>query len=213
MTPLSHAQKAVEEHEAKITAQEFYAMIAENPSVFEHWDTPLEITEYVSCRHSKITHLSKYLTFAGKDENEWSASFTNCADLKIATGTFQTGVNFRNSGIQKIENLEVKELNKSKSSAVFWNCKDLETATGTYPGFVTFLHSGITSIKNLHIKNPNDKGIYVSFRNCPNLQTLDGWDLSKTMYIESEKLEAEKKRRAALKKFIKKTSPEELPFL
>jgi hypothetical protein len=42
MTPLSHAKIAVKEHPAKITAKEFLEMIAENPAVFEHWNTPLE---------------------------------------------------------------------------------------------------------------------------------------------------------------------------
>jgi hypothetical protein len=42
----------------KITADEFLAMIAENPSIFEHWDSPLEITESVDCRMNNITHLS-----------------------------------------------------------------------------------------------------------------------------------------------------------
>jgi hypothetical protein len=49
----------------RITAEEFLGMIAENPSVFEHWDTPLEITEYVDCSHTNITHLSPHLTFSG----------------------------------------------------------------------------------------------------------------------------------------------------
>jgi hypothetical protein len=50
-------------------------------------------------------------------------------------------------------------------------------------------------------------------KNCPNLENLEGWDLSKEIVIEPEKLAAEKRRRAALKKFHKNTKPKTLPFL
>jgi hypothetical protein len=40
----------------RIPAREFLAMIKKNPSVFEHWDTPLHITTPVNCENSLITH-------------------------------------------------------------------------------------------------------------------------------------------------------------
>jgi hypothetical protein len=197
----------------KITAEEFYAMITENPSVFKHWNTPLEITEFVKCDRSPITHLSKHLSFSGKNEDGRVAEFTHCPDLKIATGTFKGGVRFSYSGIEKIENLRITKASKYGNSVSFSNCKSLKIATGTYPGKVTFLHSGIHSIQNLHVETPNTNGNYGNFQKCPNLQTLEGWDLSKPIWIEPEKLASEKKRRAALQKFWKENQIEELPFL
>jgi hypothetical protein len=54
ITILAEAQKAIAQHPAKITAAEFYKMIEEDPSIFEHWNTPLEITEFVKCWKSPI---------------------------------------------------------------------------------------------------------------------------------------------------------------
>jgi hypothetical protein len=187
-------------------------MIKENPAVFEHWDTPLEITGNVDCRNSPITHLSSHLTFSEPNKEGYSANFWDCRNLKTATGTFHGAVSFANAGIQKIENLHVMQTNKDGLSASFWACKDLEIATGSYAGYVNFLSSGIHTIKNLNVKNTKEQA-YANFENCPNLHTLENWDLSKTILIEPEKLEAEKKRRAKLQKHLKETQAQELPFL
>jgi hypothetical protein len=273
-------------------------MIAETPSVFEHWDTPREITEYVCCDFSEITHLSPYLIFSGKDSDGKVADFESCPNLKIATGNFKGRVDFRNSAIEKIENLNVGKNKRGDSasfymcplkiatgnfegcvsfkcsgvekienlhagenkygraawfdlceflktatgnfpgavnfmgsniekienlhitgkdyngfSANFSQCKHLQIATGNFEGSINFWNSGIERIENLNIQNPDKNDKYTDFSECPNLQTLEGWDLSKKIKIEPEKLEAEIKRRSALKTFIKETQPEELPFL
>jgi hypothetical protein len=196
----------------KISANEFYDMIEKNPRVFEHWNTPLEITESVSCIGSEITHLSPHLTFSGNDKASWAADFMLADNLKNATGTFHGYVRFQQSGIEKIENLTITKTNKEQAAATFSFCKNLQIASGTYPGYIDFNHSNIQSIQNLHIKNPNIHGAYADFENCPNLQTLKGWDLSKEIWIEPEKLAAEKERRT-LQKFRKENQPKELPFL
>jgi hypothetical protein len=196
----------------KITAKEFYAMILKNPSVFEHWDTPLEITEYVNCENLEITHLSKHLTFSGKNKEGIAADFAFCP-LKIATGTFHGFINFNQAKIETIQNLNVTQSDKNGWSASFIDCKALTTATGNYHGYVMFSYSGIHSIKNLYIENKNEEGSFAEFYECPNLHSLEGWDLSKQIDIEPEKLEAETKRRKALKMFHKKTKVKELPFL
>jgi hypothetical protein len=188
----------------KISASEFYAMIEKNPSIFEHWNTPLEIIEYVDCRSSKITHLSPHLTFTGKNENELSAFFSNCKSLQIATGNFRNWVSFQESEIQKIEEL-------TADACVFYNCKSLQVATGTFKTWVDFQGSGIHSIKNLILTQP--EFISADFRDCVNLHNLEGWDLSKKIDIEPEKLQSERKRRDSLKNFIQETKPKELPFL
>jgi hypothetical protein len=195
----------------KITAAAFLKMISENPSVFEHWNTPLTITDYVKCHDSPIT-LSKYLTFKRKGAFGDSASFHKCYNLQIATGTYEGGVVFTHSGIEKIENLTTGK-DYAGNSASFEGCKSLKIATGTYPSLVTFSSSGIESIQNLVIELPKDNGFYADFCNCQNLQTLEGWDLSKPIFIESPKIKAEERRRATLKKFVEQTQTKELPFL
>jgi hypothetical protein len=197
----------------KITAAQFDGMIAENPSVFEHWDTPLEITEYIDCSDFKLTHLSKHLTFSGKNSNEETADFWNCENLKIATGKFEGYVRFAESGIEKIENLIITQTDINGWAASFEHCLNLKIATGHYPGFVQFFDCGIHSIQNLRIEKPKSNGVYADFSLCPNLQTLEGWDIFQKILVEPEKLEAEIKRRIALKKFHKETDPSPLPFL
>jgi hypothetical protein len=194
---LSEAPKAVKSHPKIITAQEFLEMIAKNPSVFEHWDSPLEITEYVSCLLSEITHLSPQLTFSGKDKAGWAADFMMATNLKNATGTFHGHVRFQQSGIEKIEKLIVTKSDNDKCAAIFSYCANLKIATGTFHGCVDFSESGIHSIQNLHVQNPNADKYYAYFSDCPNLKTLKGWDLSKKIWIEPEKLAAEKERRAS----------------
>jgi hypothetical protein len=199
----------------QITAQEFLEMISENPSVFEHWDTPLEITEYVDCQDTEITHLSQYLTFSGINDIGIAADFSDCKKLKIATGTFHGGVQFVESGIVKIEKLKTTPLKQKIAGpwSSFEGCKDLEVASGTFYQFASFLNSGIHSIKKLHVENHNPDREHANFEKCTKLQTLEGWDLSKPIWIEPEKREAEIKRRQALKKFAQENQAKELPFL
>jgi hypothetical protein len=188
-------------------------MIEKNPRVFEHWDTPLEITEYVNCEYRSITHLSEHLIFSGRNKVGDAADFSSCHNLKIATGTFHGGVLFDESSIEKIENLHILQTNQNKLASSFWECKNLKVATGSYPGYVNFSESGISKIKKLYIQTPSNDGYFAGFFDCPNLETLEGWDLSKQIIIEPQKLEAEIKRRAALQKFHKEAKAKELPFL
>jgi hypothetical protein len=204
MTILSQAQKAVETYPAKITSVEFHKLLEENPSVFEHWDTPLEITEYIFCRNKAITHLSPHLTFSGTNESGHAAAFAFCPNLQNATGTFHGSVNFTASGVKKIENFIITQPDTTGA---------LTVATGNYPRAANFQETGITHIENLEIEKPNVDGSYANFCMCPNLHTLEGWDLSKSLSIEPQKLEAEINRRNALKTFHKQSQPEELPFL
>jgi hypothetical protein len=197
----------------KITAVEFLVMILKNSSVFEHWNTPLEITEHVDCEKYDITHLSSYLTFSGRNDVGETAKFDHCKNLETATGTFHGYVTFAFSGIQKIENLNILQSDIWNMAVSFSSCKALQIATGTYPGFVNFADSSINTIQNLHVKNPDTDGDYASLRKCHKLQTLEGWDLSKQIRIEPEKLASEINRRAALKKFHTETKIEALPFL
>jgi hypothetical protein len=196
----------------KISAKEFLSMVSENPAIFEHWDTPLEITSHVECYNSSIPHLSKYLIFSGKNKEGESADFTSCKSLKTATGTFYGSVNFVDSGVEKIENLTTGT-NENGWAANFMICPNLKVATGTYPGCVYFARSGMERIENLTITQPNKDGQYADFHNCSNLHTLENWDLSKKIGIEHKKLKAERKRRDSLKKYIQESQPKPLPFL
>jgi hypothetical protein len=197
----------------RITAEEFHKLIDGNPSVFEYWNTPLEITEYVTCQNSPITHLSPHLIFSGIDRSGWAANFYLCKHLQIATGSFHGYVTFGKSAVQKIENLNIISTRQETNSATsFYHCENLQIATGTYPGHVDFSGSGIHFIQNLHIEKPNKVGFYSSFNLCHNLRTLQNWDITKQINIEPEKLAAEKER-IALQNFHKKIQLEALPFL
>jgi hypothetical protein len=181
----------------KINASEFLAMITKNPSVFEHWNSPLEITEFVDCSHTNITHLSPHLTFSGTNTSDkwrkgWVANFAHCSKLQIATGTFHGFVLFSNSGVEKIENLHITKTNGDGWAASFRECQNLEIATGNYP-------------------TGNYPGA-VDFCKCPKLN-LDKLDFCLNFEIEPEKIEAEKKRRASLQKYVEATQIEPLPFL
>jgi hypothetical protein len=196
----------------KITAEQFLELVQHRPSAFEHWNTPLEITGVVNCIESRITHLSPFLTFSGRNNVGETAKFNRCYNLKTATGTFKGWVSFANCGIKKIENLHIKNPDRTGAAASFYGCKSLQIATGTYPGFVNFSESGIHSIQNLEIQTPKLDNIYAAFQFCENLKNLKNWNLSKPIEIEPIKFTAEKERRA-LQKFVQKTQPEELPFL
>jgi hypothetical protein len=190
----------------RITAWEFLGMIAENPSVFEHWDTPLEIEGHILCIGSPITHLSPYLTFKTDTALDTCATFGYCRQLQNATGTFYGSVSFGESGIKRIENLNIKHADKQGIAANFEDCLQLEIATGSYPGWVSFNKSGIHSIKNLQSEGS------LCLWNCPNLLDLSELDLSKPIIIEAEKLAAEKERRALLR-YKQTAEPNPLPFL
>jgi hypothetical protein len=195
-----------------ITAKEFYQMIADNPAVFEHWKTPIEITEYIECEDSNITHLCPSLTFTGKNNVGEAANFRNCKSLKNACGTFLGYVSFVRSSIETCKTLTVKKRNKAHWSASFAFCPNLQIATGNYFGYVNFEESGIHTIQALTIQNSDQDRYYADFTNCPNLKTLHGWDLSKKIFIEPAKLAFEKERRT-LQKFLKESQPKALPFL
>jgi hypothetical protein len=183
----------------QITAKEFYALIEECPSIFKDWETITEITEPIFCESSPITHLSKYLLFTGRSPENKTAIFTNCPHLQIATGIFNGYVDFTGSNIKEIKKLEVLQPNNDGWAANFSECKNLKVASGIYAGAVSFFESGIESINDLHIPNPAKSGKYGTFLNCPNLKTLEGWDLSKKINIETQKLQTEIKRRSIWK--------------
>ena len=102
----------------KITGREFENCINIDPSCCKDLKEPLEITTYVDLADSKITHLSPLVNFSGRDMFKNTASFRNCKNLKVATGTFSGSVDFSNSGIEKIENL----ITDTKATASFSNC-------------------------------------------------------------------------------------------
>jgi hypothetical protein len=213
MNILEQAKEAASLYPARITELQFLAMIEENPSVFKDWETPLEITEYVDGYRSPITHLSKHLTFSGRNKNGESASFLRCEHLKVATGTFHGLASFSASGVERIEELNILKPDTGQWCATFCECKHLKVATGHYPYPVNFSGSEIESIRNLHIEKPDHAGNYGDFSNCTKLLTLEGWDTSKKIWNEPHRIEAEIKRRNSLKEFVKKIEVETLPFL
>ena len=152
----------------KITGEEFTNLIEKDPSWCLTIKKPLEITTYVNLEYSKITHLSELLNFTGKNTYGDSADFSNCKNLKTATGNFKHGVMLQGSGIEKVEKLNVG-IDDNGNSAGFTECKNLKTASGNFKSYVNFDNSGVTTIKKLHVEKSgtaplNEKA---SFKNCP----------------------------------------------
>jgi len=151
----------------QITGKMFKELIGENPSWCKNLKEPIEITTYTELVDSNITHLSPLLTFSGTDNEGWSANLYNCKHLKIATGNFKGFVTFQLSGIEKIENLNVKGANQNGWSASFRDCKALKIAKGNFEGSIDFQYSGITNIKDLIIENGDREEGKTVFYNCP----------------------------------------------
>ena len=97
-------------------------LIKDNPSWCKNIKEEIEVTTYVSFTSSKLTHLSPLSTFSGKNIEGWSANFSKCKNLKVATGTFEGTVNFDNSGITTIKDLIIKNPNKYGGKATFKGC-------------------------------------------------------------------------------------------
>ena len=151
----------------KITGKKFINLIKKDPSWCLNIKEPIEVTTFTDLANSPITHLSPLLTFSGENESGWVADFSDCKNLKVATGTFNGFVYFGYTGIEKIENLTVKEVDIEGDSASFWGCSNLKVATGNYTGMVNFQGTGVTTIKDLIIKNTEIMGNKASFFKCP----------------------------------------------
>jgi len=107
----------------QITGEEFIENIKKDPSWCLGIKEPLEITTCINLTCSEITHLSPLITFSGKEEAYgWSATFYNCKNLKVATGTFYKGVDFRNSGVTIITNLTIENATQQREKADFEGC-------------------------------------------------------------------------------------------
>ncbi|MBE2180297.1 MAG: hypothetical protein IAE97_07480 [Chthoniobacterales bacterium] len=149
----------------KLTAEEFKALIEEDPSWASKLTEPVEITTYCGMAGSKITHLNPLLHFTGRNEYDSAAGFWGCKNLKVATGTFHGWVCFVESGIERIENLTVTKTDCDGEAASFRGCENLKVATGTYPGFVSFAESGIERIENLTVTAPEAGGYKINLCN------------------------------------------------
>jgi hypothetical protein len=150
----------------KITARKFKAAIKRDPAWALTLTEPVEITGYCNMRGSAISHLSPLLHFAGTNAKGEAASFASCHHLKVAEGTFNGFVNFSDSGITRIGELNIVAPSECGFAADFFRCKALEKAEGTFPGCVDFALSGIKKIGDLTITHPHKNGIKAIFFGC-----------------------------------------------
>lgn len=157
----------------QITARKFKAAVKLDPAWALTLTEPVEITDYCNMTGSKISHLSQMLHFAGGNKEGDAASFACCHHLKVAEGTFNGFVNFSESGVEKIGNLQITAPNK-KGAASFSCCKNLKVAEGTFPGCVCFKESGITRIGELNITAPSAYGFAADFFCCKSLELAEG---------------------------------------
>jgi hypothetical protein len=91
-----------------ISVEEFKESVRKDPAWASRITEQTKITgPSFNLGKSEITHLSPLLHFAtksGKRGHE-GVTFYGCKKLKVAEGTFNTFVDFSNSGIEKIGNL------------------------------------------------------------------------------------------------------------
>ena len=157
----------------KITARKFKAVIKLDPAWALTLTEPVEITGYCNMSDSKITHLSPLLHFTGGNRGGDTATFARCHHLKVAEGSFDGFVNFSESGVEIIGNLQITVTN-NRGAASFSRCKHLKVAEGTFPGCVCFKESGITRIGALNIAAPSECGFAADFFHCKALKMAEG---------------------------------------
>jgi len=158
----------------RITGEELESLIIKDPTWCSKLTKPTEVTTYCNLARSNITHLSPLLTFKGLNQEGDVADLAFCKNLKVATGTFYGYVSFSWAGIEKIENLEVKEPNSELEAASFQECTKLKIATGTYNGHVSFYSTAIIKIEDLLVLQPNKNGEAANFEECHFLLTGEG---------------------------------------
>jgi hypothetical protein len=162
----------------QITPTHFKNAIRENPAWATTLRAPVEIVGPCHLHKSPITHLSPLLHFSGLDREGNVAIFHDCVNLKVAEGTFNGGVSFEGSGIERIdaENLIVTKTNNAGWAAGFTGCKKLKVAEGTFPGWVCFAESSVIKINTakLVISQPDHKGYAASFADCERLRIAEG---------------------------------------
>ena len=117
-------------------------------------------------RRSQITDTS-----AGGD----AASFYQCADLKVAEGTFPGFIEFGGSGVEKIGNLVITRPNTRGEAASFACCFSLKVAEGTYPGTVDFRYAALERSEDFHIILPSGEEIVTEYTGCKKIEALTLW--------------------------------------
>lgn len=158
----------------KITAQEFEDRTKIDPNWCAEITEPIEVTDYLHMRNSNIKSLSPLLTFTGRDTEGQVADFRDCKDLVIAQGKFHGFVSFTDSGIKKIQDLEVIQPDLEGKAASFMGCEHLKIATGKYNGYVCFAHSEIEKLENLIITQTDPHGDCLSCDHCEHLTEVKG---------------------------------------
>jgi len=145
-----------------VSEGDLHKYITDDPAWCSKLTGPIRVAH--AALPDNITHLSPLITFEDRID------LSDRKRLKVATGKFLSGVTFANSGIEKIQNLEVGRRGFS-SSASFAECIHLKVAEGIFHGRVMFSFSGIEKIGNLIIDETNQYGAAANFRYCKNLKT------------------------------------------
>jgi hypothetical protein len=163
---------SISEKTERITAKEFLQRVEENPAWAKGLEHPVIVNEHVNLSDSKITHLSRWLRFSGKDDHGESANFCRCEQLVNAEGTYDGSVDFSLSGIKQIGRLKVLGVDRSSISAYFYKCKDLKTLSGSYYGPVVACESALEKIENFKVSKSNRKGEKLDL-SCTTVNEID----------------------------------------
>jgi hypothetical protein len=162
-----------ERENMSLSAKEFKELIEKDPAWAQRLDRPVEIRTYCNMDGSKITHLSPWLHFKGKDKEGNAASFKGCQNLEVAEGVFDGFVDFgvdypedENGdiilgevsyvGVKKIGDLKITTPNLRGYAADFTGCPKLKEYKGTYPGHVDIGHNEllqwISELQGEHVR-------------------------------------------------------------
>jgi hypothetical protein len=175
----------------QISVKQFQEAVKSDPGWAAKLTEPLGVVGYCNMQDSEITHLSPFLHFSSgredpKIEVAGGANFSGCKNLKVAEGRFHESVNFSNSGVEEIGDLEV-DRDEDGWAASFCECFELRTASGTFRGFVSFEASGITKISSsLKVTGRDQRdGDAATFARCKALKVAEGDFASYADFSES----------------------------
>lgn len=157
-----------------MTSEQFRQAVELDPTWAVNLNEPVKITDYCDMAGSGVANLSPQLHFTGRNEEGDSADFSECANLKVAEGSFAGRVNFSGSGVAKIGDLHISSPSTDGMAAIFFGCENLKVAEGNFPGFVIFSDSGVVRIGDLHISSPKMDGIAAFFCDCQSLKVAEG---------------------------------------
>lgn len=159
----------------KITSKEFKECIEKDPQWAKKLKSPTEVTDYCYLAGSPIECLSPLLKFSGTNDEGWSAVFSRCPKLEVASGTFSRAVLFEHClNLKEVVQLKVLSPSQDGWAAAFPQCRALSLIGGEFPGAVNLYGAAISSTSRIRITAPSENGTAIILSGCKNLKEPEG---------------------------------------